>query len=184
MKINTQLDEIALKKWTDKHIEQLPQIANNLKIAANMADKFPSPYKLEHANTWIQETRTHPDRLVWAIESKGQLVGGIGLSVRAGSTAHCAGLVYWIGEQYWGNGYATEAVRTVVTHAFVVAELVRIETTVFKWNTASMRVLEKCQFSQEAILRDSFIKDGKIVDRHLFSIVCSRNRERFEHQET
>jgi RimJ/RimL family protein N-acetyltransferase len=113
----------VLQKWSKNHIEQLPRIANNPKIEANMADTFPSPYKPEDANTWIQQARIQSDRPSWAIESSGQLIGGIGLSVRSVSASHCAGLVYWIGEPYWEYGYATGTVSKYLPMRLILFDL-------------------------------------------------------------
>jgi len=49
--------------------------------------------------------------------------------------------------------------------------LIRLEAPVFEWNLASMRVLEKCGFVQEGVLRASAVKDGRVIDRVLYALV-------------
>ena len=51
------------------------------------------------------------------------------------------------------------------------ADLVRLESWVFEWNPASMRVLEKCGFVREGVLRASAIKDGQLIDRAMYALV-------------
>ncbi|MCP3653506.1 MULTISPECIES: GNAT family N-acetyltransferase [Herbaspirillum] len=171
---------LSLEKWDDRHIEELALIANNKNISGNMADRFPSPYKFDDAVAWIHEMKSHPHRHAWAIEFNGRLAGGISLVPRSGSLKHCSGIVYWLGEQYWGLGLATESVRRVLAFAFDVEQFVRVETTVFEWNLASIRVLEKCGFVREGTLRASFMKNGRIVDRHLYAALNTENKKRFE----
>ena len=54
-----------------------------------------------------------------------------------------ANLGYWIGDQYWGNGIASESVALVINHAFSVLGLEEVYANVYSENKASMRVLEK-----------------------------------------
>lgn len=57
-----------------------------------------------------------------------------------------------------GKGYATEAVREVVRFCFECTELRRLWTDVDVCNAASCRVLEKCGFTREGLIRQ-----GKMV---------------------
>jgi len=53
---------------------------------------------------------------------------------------------YGISPEYWGNGYATEAVRAVVEWAEKQEGVNHIEAETAPDNKASQRVLEKCGF--------------------------------------
>jgi RimJ/RimL family protein N-acetyltransferase len=46
---------------------------------------------------------------------------------------------------------------------------VRLEAPVFEWNRASMRVLEKCGFVREGLLRRSIFKDNEVIDSVLYA---------------
>jgi RimJ/RimL family protein N-acetyltransferase len=59
-----------------------------------------------------------------------------------------AELGYWIGHPYWGQGYATEAVRRLLRFAFGELKLGSVEAEVFTGNDASMRVLAKTGFRE------------------------------------
>jgi RimJ/RimL family protein N-acetyltransferase len=48
---------------------------------------------------------------------------------------------------------------------------VRLEAPVFAWNPPSMRVLEKCGWQREGVLRAAVIKDGQIVDQVLYALI-------------
>jgi RimJ/RimL family protein N-acetyltransferase len=62
-------------------------------------------------------------------------------------------LAYGINRDRWGRGYATEAVRACVEHAFGELGLEKLVADVDPANAASVRVLEKCGFVRE---RDDF----------------------------
>ena len=84
---------------------------------------------------------------------------------------HCYETGYWIGEPYWGKGFATEALNKVLDFAFDELQIVRVQAFVFEGNTASERVLEKCGFKQEGFLLKSYIKDNKYINSKLFAKV-------------
>ena len=50
---------------------------------------------------------------------------------------------YWLGEEYWGRGIATTAVRALTRQAFATFELNRLFAVPYADNTASIRVLVK-----------------------------------------
>ena len=70
------------------------------------------------------------------------LVGSIGL-VRDSLFKDKAEIAYWLGKQYWGRGYATEAGQVVLRYGFDVLEYSVIYGRHFVHNPASGRVLEK-----------------------------------------
>ena len=79
-------------------------------------------------------------------------------------------LGYRFTQKYWGKGYATEAVRLLIKFAFEELDLLRIYAKIYEYNIGSMKVLEKTGFEKEAIIKSSVIKEGQIVDEHLYSI--------------
>lgn len=81
---------------------------------------------------------------------------------------------YFVGEQYWKKGYATEALKLVVNLAQSKHGLKRLHATVFDFNRASMRVLEKAGFAKEGFLKSSAFKDGKFIDEHLYGLVLEK----------
>jgi RimJ/RimL family protein N-acetyltransferase len=78
---------------------------------------------------------------------------------------------YWLGEPFWGRGTMSAAAGVVSAYVMSRFELVRLEAPVFEWNPASMRVLEKCGFVREGVLRRSVFKDGALIDAVLYARV-------------
>lgn len=104
------------------------------------------------------------------------LIGGIGIEPVCGddhNMIHRGKIGYWLGQEYWGKGYATEAVKLLIE--FVKMELhsiKRLEASVFLNNMASMNVLIKAGFVNECpIVRMAYIKDGKYKDASSFSYI-------------
>ena len=76
---------------------------------------------------------------------------------------------YWLGQPHWGRGIATEALRAVTAEAFKRFEITRLYAVPFADHLASVRVLEKCGYVREGLMRQSAIKEGKIRDQLLFA---------------
>lgn len=71
----------------------------------------------------------------------------------------------------WGQGYATEALKAFIDHAFSVYQYERLEGQHDKDNPASGRVLEKAGMRAEGLLRKRLINKGRHIDTVLFAIV-------------
>jgi len=135
--------------------------------------RIPFPYTESDARAWFRTARRErrsgrllPLRVVR--RSDGVLLGGVGLHAIEESAAR-AEVGYWLGPEYWGQGYATEAVNLVVRSAFRSLGLHRIEARVYPWNQASIRLARRCGFRYEGRLRDEVQKDGKWISTLLFA---------------
>jgi len=118
-------------------------LANDRRVAENTA-RIPHPYKLADAKDWIIWVGTHPGEQTFLITlASGVIIGACGLEM-GDRTAPEVG--YWLGVPYWGQGYATEAVRAVIDHAFTDLDLEALHSGARVTNPASRRVLEKCGF--------------------------------------
>ncbi len=161
-----------LRPWRADDRESLVQHANNRNVWRNLGDVFPHPYTLADADEWIEAREQDvPPHTMFAIVVDGAAVGGIGFNQLKGALRMTAGIGYWLGEDYWGRGIATEALKLVTEYAFSTFKLRRLEAVVYPWNPASARVLEKAGYEREGRLRKSHIKNGRPVDVFLYAII-------------
>jgi [ribosomal protein S5]-alanine N-acetyltransferase len=161
----------VVRNWRRSDKSSLVKFGNNRKIWRNLTDSCPSPYRPSDADDWLDCMAQLNPCTHYAIEVDGIAVGGIGVVIQKGSYAKTGEFGYWLGEPYWGQGIATAAARGVVAYLFQALELERLESGVFIWNTASMRVLEKVGFEKEGIARRSILKDGQLVDRAIYALL-------------
>ncbi|MGH8632673.1 MAG: GNAT family N-acetyltransferase [Burkholderiales bacterium] len=161
----------TVRDWARSDKAALVRFANNRNIWRNLTHMFPHPYTEANADWWFSFLAKTTEPTSWAIEVEGLAVGGIGVTLKEGVYAKAADFGYWLGEPYWGRGIMTEAVKAVSSYAMRRFELIRLEAPVFDWNPASMRVLEKCGFVREGVLRASAVKDGQVIDRVIYALL-------------
>ena len=161
----------VVRDWARSDKDALLRFANNRNVWRNLTHRFPHPYAEADAERWFSFLESMAEPTAWAIEVDGQAAGGIGVTLGEGTFVKSAEFGYWLGEPYWGRGIMTEAAKRVVPYAMSRFGLVRLESPVFEWNPASMRVLEQCGFVREGVARASGFKDGKIIDRVIYAFI-------------
>ena len=169
--VRIQLNTCLLREFRKGDEPSLVRHANNRNVWLNVRDSFPYPYRQADARSWVRLASGDGLNFVFAIEVDGFVAGAIGLRPRDDIHALSAEIGYWLGEEFWGRGIATEAVIAVTDYAFETLGMVRVYAEVFEWNVASMRVLEKAGFEKEGVMRRSAYKDRKIIDQALFAKV-------------
>ncbi|NOT42257.1 MAG: GNAT family N-acetyltransferase [Alphaproteobacteria bacterium] len=103
----------------------------------------------------------------------GELTGGCQISnIRQGIAQSAASLGYWMGQRHAGRGLMTDAVVTLVRHAFDRLGFHRIEAACLPSNVASRRVLTKAGFTAEGTARKYLRINGEWQDHLLFAVVA------------
>jgi [ribosomal protein S5]-alanine N-acetyltransferase len=166
--------DVQIRSYRLSDVFDLEKEANNPRIARTVRDSFPSPYTFKSAEAWIANCRD-ADRsssptapLHWAIALNDTLIGGIGAVPDRDVYRYNAEVGYWLGEEHWGKGYATDALRLMTRWLFEHTALHRLYAGVFSFNVASMRVLNKAGFEQEAIHKQAIYKESQFWDEHYF----------------
>jgi RimJ/RimL family protein N-acetyltransferase len=120
--------------------------------------------------TWRKARPRTKFQLAITLRVDRKLVGICGLRIgRIG--AHQAELGYEIDPNYWGQGYATEAARPMLTFGFGHRNIHRIWAWCLHKNQASARVLEKIGMQQEGRLREHKQIKGQRWDSLIYSIL-------------
>ncbi len=156
------------------HPDDAPSLArhaNNRNVWLNLRDLFPHPYTEAHAAGYIAHVRKRPEMLSFAIDVGGAAVGSISLRRGEDIERYTAELGYWRGEEFWGRGMVSQAIRDVTERGFALHDLIRIFAVPFTRNVPSCRVLEKNGYSREALMRQSAFKDGVVEDQYLYAVL-------------
>ena len=164
-----------LRPWQEDDAPSLARHADNPRIAACMRDLFPSPYTMDDARRFIALSTGTAPGLFLAIEVQGEAAGGIGIRPLDDVYRGTAEIGYWLAEPFRGRGIVTNAVRALVPLAFERTDIVRIQAGIFSNNAASMRVLERCGFTREAVHRNAITKNGVVMDEVLYVLFRKNN---------
>lgn len=143
---------LRLRRLEAADAEALAALAGDWEVARWSAN-IPHPYDLESAHDFIGQSQAAGDLKVFAIARRldGALVGACGFGHHWGQFE----IGYWIGRPYWGQGYATEALRRLLRLAFRGFDAPELSAEVLPDNARSRRVLETLGFAPvETVERD------------------------------
>ena len=138
---------LILRAPRQQDVRAIASIANDLRIAENTG-RLPHPYKIEDAEAFVAQASRGDREITFLITLMSrEIIGVCGIA----TTDRDAELGYWVGVRHWGRGYATEAARALIGHAFTELGYNTLSASVRVNNPASRRVLEKCGFQWSGV---------------------------------
>ena len=143
---------LILRPLTLEDCARVQELAGDKRIA-DVTANVPHPYPDGHAEKWIT---AHPElwnsgqSVCFAITLKDSnlLIGAIALSGFKEEEGSEVG--YWLGADYWGKGFVSEACQQVVEFGFSSLGLKRIHARHLSRNPASGKVLLNSGFTHIA----------------------------------
>ena len=151
-------ERLILRRYKETDIDAIYDIITDKRLSTYI--KFPELTKeqeLECIKEWIEEADDSKYER-WVIERKedGAIVGNIDVNTVVKKHNYC-NVGYTIRYDYWGNGYASEALEAVSNHLLNESGYYLVECSCNELNKQSSRVMEKAGFK----------KDGYIANRRL-----------------
>ena len=165
---------LVLGAFDPNDAAELQRLAGAREIADTTLS-IPHPYELDHALAWIAQQRREAVRgratnFAVRLRASGAFIGSAGL--RDIDREHLqAELGFWIGREWWGNGYAREAAAAVIEFGFDALGLNRIYAHHMARNPAAGRVLLAAGMQREGLLRQRVQKWGVFEDVVLYAII-------------
>jgi RimJ/RimL family protein N-acetyltransferase len=165
---------LVLGPFESKDAAELQRLAGDREIADTTLS-IPHPYDLDHALAWIGNQRKESVRgraVNFALRQlpNSSLVGSVGL--RDIDLEHLqAELGFWIGREWWSQGYASEAASAVIRFGFESLGLNRIYAHHMARNPAAGKVLRHVGMKREGVLRQRVRKWGVYEDVVLYAIL-------------
>ena len=161
-----------------------PRMKDTADIFAYSSDEEVARYVLWEPHRSVAETRSglrelirraragYPSSWVITLKESGRVIGTIGFIWY--SAENCSAEIgYSLSRAFWNRGYATQALSAVSAEAFRALPLNRLEAQHDLRNPASGRVMQKCGFRQEGILRSRIYNKGEYVDVALYALLRS-----------
>ena len=164
---------------TERLLIKTPEIDDKFELTQLINDKdvikwlseIPFPYTLSHAEEFIERSRERvlkQESYNFMIFQDKKMIGGIGLSEFNNKSCQVG---YWLGRQYWGNGFATEALKSILDFGFDQLNLEKIYAAYKIGNEGSVRVLAKCGFEYS---RKKYEYDSELNEELLLTEVILR----------
>lgn len=165
-----------IRKWDLSDAKDLAIALSNKKVQDNLRDGLPYPYTQKDGEEYISAmlSADENETFSFAITADNKVVGSIGAFRQENIHRQTAELGYYIAEEYWGKGIATEAVKQICEYVFDKSDIIRIYAQPFAFNVASCKVLEKAGFQYEGRLRSNAVKNGKVVDTKIYSLIKNK----------
>lgn len=168
-----QTKRLLLRAFTLSDAKEVQRMAGSPKIAETTAT-IPHPYLDGMAEDWISKHQEWFEKGIsvdFAIEthSDKKLVGNISLMINKSN--HKAEIGYWIGEDYWNQGYCTEAMKEVIKYAFESKGLNKITCRHMMTNPASGKVMIKSGLQREGYLKQELFKNNKFYDTVVYGLL-------------
>jgi RimJ/RimL family protein N-acetyltransferase len=155
-------ERLTLRAPRQSDAKAIALLADDRRIAANTA-RLPHPYRLGDAEQFIAAVNKRDGEACFVIALDVTAIGICSVEPREDGPE----LGYWLGVSHWGRGFATEAARAVIDHAFGDLECETLQSGARVSNPASRRVLEECGFQWTGVRlsRIRAINSAAPVDR-------------------
>lgn len=169
---------LLLRPFAPTDAPRLVALAGNYEVARH-TQNIPHPYTDADAQSWLRLTRQHyanGTAYPFALELRetGEFIGGIGLNPEP--RHHRAEAGYWLGQPYWGQGLATEALGALLRFGFEELGLHKIYATHHADNPASGRVMAKNGLVLEGKLAQHEQRGGQYLDLWQYGLLCAHHR--------
>ncbi|MED1624844.1 GNAT family N-acetyltransferase [Bacillus pseudomycoides] len=166
---------LVLRKIEEVHLQEVYSIydndkvfeycgiipKHNLQTVRKMIGHFDGDYHKKSRIKWGIFQKNQSDKLVGIIES-----------MDFNQKVNMVSIGYFLAEDYWGKGIATESVRMVVKFLFEEVNVNRIQAEVMPVNEVSKKVLLKNGFIKEGVLRQASLWSGKgVIDLEIYGIL-------------
>jgi len=179
-------DRLVLRRMKIDDAEDMFDYARRADVTKYLTwDCHPNEAYTKDYLRYIQKQYEDGEFYDWAVVDKasGKMIGTCGFT-SFDDDNNSAEIGYVLNPDYWGDGFATEAVGEILKFGFRRLNLHRIQAKYMEGNDGSRRVMEKCGLSFEGTLRSSMYIKGNyrtvsicaILRDEYFSL-CERSEE-------
>ena len=140
------------------------------------------PYTRDAARAYVERSRRWESELALAIVLKdgNRHIGNIALTA-VEAVYRTADFTILLGaKDCWGKGYASEAGRLLLGHAFLTLNLTRVACATFETNVGMQKLAEELGMELEGRRRQAAFKDGRHLDILEYGVLRDEYLERVD----
>ena len=125
---------------------------------------------------WIENTifNSKDVKLAVCLDENDKHIGNVYMTNINEINRSCVSHVLIGEKEYWGHGYAREALLLAIDYMFNERNIHRIQANVLVSNVASLKMHEKCGYKLEGTLREAVYKNGKYQDQYVLALVKNK----------
>ena len=167
-----ELEDVILREIQQEDVESFYKYISTEEVTKYLADSE-IPSDLENAKVELMYWGTlfmKKSSVYWAIADKksGKIIGTCGFN--SWSREHRrVEISYDLSHEYWSRGIMTSVVKSLTEFAFSEMGANRIQATIVDFNKGSLRVLEKCGYKEEGLMKNFGVIQSKSHDFYMYS---------------
>lgn len=166
-------ERLILRAITLEDAQYIQSIRNNPKVMEFMDSN--NHETLEDSKQFIQNNITsfkNKEGIYWAIiEKQTEAFIGDFSYWRIDKKNHRAEIGYTLMPEFWGKGYMSEAIKTIINFGFNDLNLHSIEANINPNNNSSRKLLQKIGFEKEAYFKENYYYNGIYLDSEIYSLL-------------
>ncbi|WP_214484602.1 GNAT family protein [Bacillus sp. SM2101] len=166
-------ERLLLRPLTTDDSGRIEEMAGDFEVAKSTLN-IPHPYPEGSAVQFIESilnAEKNNKIVMFGITEKeaNRLIGLININL---SESFSRGeLAYWVGKEYWGKGYGTEASKALLEYGFNHLHLNKIFAASFTSNPGSWRIMEKIGLKYEGTLKQHVARFGQFYDLAYYGLL-------------
>lgn len=166
-------ERLLLREISSADVQEVFQLRSN-KNVMQFIDR-PLAQSMDDAMTLIKKIADGHEKnenITWAItlQNLPKLIGTIGFW-RIDKENYRAEIGYLLHPEEQGKGLMQEAITAVLKYGFATMKLHSVEANVNPANNASIKLLEKNNFTKEAHFKENYFYDGRFLDSAIYSLL-------------
>ena len=167
-------NRLTLTNFRDSDSSTIVRLAGDYAVAGQTSN-VPHPYTEDIAVEWIRVLNgeiKNTSQLTLGIRRSEDdvLIGCISL-ININEIHSKAEVGYWLGKDYWGMGYCSEALNALIRYAFINLNLNRIEGRCMSKNERSAATMMRCEMLFEGKRREDSRVRGELQDFSYYGIL-------------
>ena len=167
---------LTLREYTFEDWPAVNAYTSDPQVVQFMAFGPTTPEQTREHLQWAIEAGAQQPRLLYefavVLRAEQRVIGTATLQVDSRERRQ-ANFSYLFHHDYWGHGFATEAMHCLIHFGFTELHLHRIADDCDARNLASARVMEKLGMRREGHLRETIWKDGRWYDEYIYAILAN-----------
>lgn len=122
---------------------------------------------------WVEDTifNSKDVKLAVCLTGSDKYIGNVYMTDINQVNRSCTSHVLIGDKDYWGQGYAREALLQAIDYMFKERNMHRIQALVLVSNQASLKMHQKCGYQIEGTLAEAVFKNGKYQDQYVLALI-------------